>query len=99
MVSLGQARPSEGYCHSWWGIKIDKGEYGGETLDGLLAGILLDVPGRMGEGDWKVACSLMNAPATPPLKNWGNFLPVKAAALWGSWPFSSEKLSDGKGGA
>ena len=55
VVSLGQARPSEGYCHSWWGIKIDKGEYGGETLDGLLAGILLDVPGRMGEGDWKVA--------------------------------------------
>ena len=55
VASLGGARPSEGYCHSWWGIKIDKGEYGGETLDGLLVGILLDVPGRMGEGDWKVA--------------------------------------------
>ena len=55
VASLGRARPSYGYCQSWWGIRIQKGACDGETLDGLLLGILLDVPGRMGEGGWKTA--------------------------------------------
>ncbi len=55
VISLGRARPSQGYCHSWWGIKIREGECQGEKLDGFNVGILLDVPGRMGEGDWTVA--------------------------------------------
>lgn len=55
VVSLGRARPSHGYCQSWWGVRIKKGACGGETLDGLNVGILLDVPGRMGEGGWTVA--------------------------------------------
>ena len=55
VVSLGRAKPSHGYCHSWWGVRIEQGECDGEKLDGLCLGILLDVPGRMGEGGWTVA--------------------------------------------
>ena len=55
VVSLGRARPSHGYCHSWWGVRIKNGVCEGEKLDGLQLGILLDVPGRMGEGGWTVA--------------------------------------------
>lgn len=55
VVSLGRAKPSNGYCQSWWGVRIVSGECDGETLDGLCIGILLDVPGRMGEGGWTVA--------------------------------------------
>lgn len=55
VISLGRARPSAGYCQSWWGINIRKGTAGGETLDGLRVGLLLDVPGKMGEGGWTVA--------------------------------------------
>ena len=55
VVSLGRAQPSRGYCQSWWGVRIAVGECGGEKLDGMCVGILLDVPGRMGEGGWKVA--------------------------------------------
>lgn len=55
VISLGRARPSHGYCQSWWGVNIVSGHAGGETLDGLRVGILLDVPGRMGEGGWTVA--------------------------------------------
>ncbi|MGU9951821.1 MAG: DUF1326 domain-containing protein [Gammaproteobacteria bacterium WSBS_2016_MAG_OTU1] len=55
VVSLGRAQPSHGYCHSWWGVRIVSGQCDGETLDGLCMGILLDVPGRMGEGGWTVA--------------------------------------------
>lgn len=55
VISLGRARPSAGYCHSWWGVNIVSGEADGESLAGLRVGILLDVPGRMGEGGWTVA--------------------------------------------
>ena len=55
VISLGRARPSAGYCQSWWGINILSGEAEGERLDGLRVGILLDVPGKMGEGGWTVA--------------------------------------------
>ena len=55
VVSLGKARPSHGVCHSWWGIRIKEGHGGDEKLDGLCVGILLDVPGKMGDGGWTVA--------------------------------------------
>lgn len=58
VISLGRARPSAGYCQSWWGIKISTGAYGGESLAGLCVGILLDVPGKMGDGGWAVALYL-----------------------------------------
>jgi hypothetical protein len=37
------------------GIIIDEGHYEGEDLSGLNVGLLVDIPGRMGEGQWKVA--------------------------------------------
>ena len=58
VASLGAAKPSHGTCHSWWGVRINQGDCDGESLDGLCAGILLDVPGRMGEGGWTVALYL-----------------------------------------
>jgi hypothetical protein len=36
-------------------IAIDEGHYEGEDLSGLNVGLLVDIPGRMGEGNWKVA--------------------------------------------
>lgn len=58
VISLGRARPTEGYCHSWWGVNILDGEANGERLDGLRVGILLDVPGKMGEGGWTIGLYL-----------------------------------------
>lgn len=55
VVSLGKHPPTEGHCHAWMGIIIDEGHYEGEKLDGLNVGLLVDIPGRMGEGMWKVA--------------------------------------------
>ncbi len=55
VVSLGAHPPSEGHCHAWMGIVIDEGHYEGEDLSGLNVGLLVDIPGRMGEGQWKVA--------------------------------------------
>ncbi|NJN06066.1 MAG: DUF1326 domain-containing protein [Rhodobacteraceae bacterium] len=55
VVSLGAHPPTEGHCHAWMAIAIDEGHYEGESLSGLNVGLLVDIPGRMGEGNWKVA--------------------------------------------
>lgn len=55
VVSLGAHPPTEGHCHAWMGIVIDEGHFEGEDLSGLNVGLLVDIPGRMGEGQWKVA--------------------------------------------
>ena len=55
VVSLGKHPPTEGYCQAWVGIRIDKGHYDGESLDGLNIGMIMDIPGNMGRGNWKAA--------------------------------------------
>ena len=55
VVSLGAHPPTEGHCHAWMGIIIDEGHYEGESLSNLTVGLLVDIPGRMGEGNWRVA--------------------------------------------
>lgn len=55
VVSLGAHPPTEGHCHAWMGIIIDEGHFEGESLAGLNVGLLVDIPGRMGEGNWRVA--------------------------------------------
>ncbi|MFV0473199.1 MAG: DUF1326 domain-containing protein [Pikeienuella sp.] len=55
VVSLGQARPSMGYCQAWLGVRIDEGRHGETALSGLNIAMLLDIPGRMSEGNWTVA--------------------------------------------
>ena len=54
VVSLGAAAPTHGYCQAWVGIRIDQGYKDGLSLDGINVAMLLDIPGRMGEGGWKV---------------------------------------------
>lgn len=55
VVSLGEHPPTEGHCHAWMAIAIDDGHFEGESLTGINIGLLVDIPGRMGEGNWKVA--------------------------------------------
>ena len=55
VVSLGQHPPTEGDCKAWMAIAIDEGHYEGEDLSGLNVGLMVEIPGRMAEGDWKVA--------------------------------------------
>lgn len=55
VISLGSARPTQGYCQTWFGVKCDEGFYGDTDLSGLSVGFMVDIPGRMGEGNWIVA--------------------------------------------
>ena len=55
VVSLGKHPPTEGHCHAWMAIAIDEGHFEGESLSGLNVGLLVEIPGKMAEGDWRVA--------------------------------------------
>lgn len=55
VVSLGQARPSQGYCQAFMAIRVDSGSYGELDLGGINVVMLLDIPGRMTEGGWTTA--------------------------------------------
>ena len=55
VVSLGKHPPTEGYCQAWLGIRIDDGMYDGENISGLNIGMMMDIPGNMGRGNWKAA--------------------------------------------
>lgn len=55
VVSLGKHPPTEGYCQAWMGVRIDEGHFDGESLGGLNIGMVLDIPGNMGRGNWKAA--------------------------------------------
>jgi hypothetical protein len=55
VASLGKAQPTYGYCQAWAAIKIHEGFAGNESLDGLNTAFMLDIPGRMSEGNWTSA--------------------------------------------
>lgn len=55
VVSLGKHPPTEGDCKAWMAVVIDEGHFEGEDLSGLNIGLMVEIPGRMAEGNWKVA--------------------------------------------
>ncbi|MDJ0859518.1 MAG: DUF1326 domain-containing protein [Dinoroseobacter sp.] len=55
VISLGKHPPTEGYCKAWMAIRIDEGNFEGEDLSGLNVALLVDIPGKMAEGGWRVA--------------------------------------------
>ena len=55
VVSLGEHPPTNGDCKAWMAIAIDEGHFEGESLSGVNVGLLVDIPGKMSEGNWKVA--------------------------------------------
>lgn len=54
VASLGEHPPTHGYCQTWAGMRIDSGSADGVRLGGLNAALLIDIPGRMSEGNWKL---------------------------------------------
>jgi hypothetical protein len=48
------ARPTKGACDAGLVFHIERGQYGGTTLDGLNFAVLLRTPGPMIQGNWTV---------------------------------------------
>lgn len=52
------ARPTRGVCDVALVFHIDRGDYGGLSLDGLNVAIIAHTPGPMADGNWSVAAYL-----------------------------------------
>lgn len=52
VLSLGQHPPTEGYCQTWMGIRIDDGRFGEVDLSNLNVGVIAEIPGLMSRGNW-----------------------------------------------
>jgi hypothetical protein len=55
VLSLGQAPPTEGYCQTWGGIRIDAGRFNDIDLAGIKVGLVIEIPGLMSRGNWTAA--------------------------------------------
>jgi hypothetical protein len=51
-LSLGLAPPTEGYCQTWAGIRIDEGQFDETDLAGVKVGLIVEIPGLMSRGNW-----------------------------------------------
>jgi hypothetical protein len=61
VLSLGKHPPTEGYCQTWAGIRIDRGHYGATSLSGLTLGLMVEIPGQMSRGNWSAGLFIDNA--------------------------------------
>jgi len=52
VLSLGQHPPTEGYCQTWIGIRIEDGHAGAIDLAGINVGLIADIPGPLARGNW-----------------------------------------------
>jgi hypothetical protein len=52
VLSLGNHPPTEGYCQTWAGFRIDDGHFGDVDLSGLNLGLIMEIPGYMSRGNW-----------------------------------------------
>ena len=49
------APPTEGYCQTWAGIRIDEGHFGDIDLAGINVGLMIEIPGSSARGNWTAA--------------------------------------------
>jgi hypothetical protein len=68
VLSLGQHEPTEGYCQTWAGIRIDEGHAGVVDLSGLKVGLIADIPGPLGRGNWTAALFIDEAASVHAVK-------------------------------
>lgn len=52
VLSLGKHPPTEGYCQTWAGIRIDEGSFGDVNLGGINVALVMEIPGLMSRGNW-----------------------------------------------
>ncbi len=52
VISLGDHPPTEGYCQTWAGIRIEEGHFGDVDLSDINMGLVMEIPGLMSRGNW-----------------------------------------------
>ena len=65
VLSLGGHPPTEGYCQTWAGLRVDHGHFGDVDLSGLNLGLVLEIPGYMSRGNLSVVVAAMSMSVLP----------------------------------
>lgn len=60
VLSLGRHPPTEGYCQTWAGFRIDAGHHGEVDLSGRSMGLIMEIPGLMSRGNWTAGVFIDN---------------------------------------
>src|SRR3954463_13652646 len=60
VLSLGRHPPTEGYCQTWAGMRIDEGRYGDLDPSRLKLGLMIEIPGQMSRGNWTAGVYIGN---------------------------------------
>lgn len=60
VLSLGKHPPTEGYCQTWGGVRIDDGKFGEIDLSGIAMGLIIEIPGQMSRGNWSAGVYIDN---------------------------------------
>ena len=60
VLSLGKHPPTEGYCQTWAGMRIDAGAYGEVDLGDINLGLVIEIPGQMSRGNWAAGVFIDN---------------------------------------
>ena len=84
VLSLGNHPPTEGYCQTWAGFRIDAGHFGEVDLSNLNLGLVMEIPGYMSRGNWTAGLFTLIEKQTAsrvPTRLAGAILLVWAAAL------------------
>jgi hypothetical protein len=68
VLSLGQHAPTEGYCQTWAGIRIEEGQSGETDLSGINVGLIADIPGPLTRGNWTAALFVDEAASAHAVK-------------------------------
>jgi hypothetical protein len=55
VLSLGQHPPTEGYCQTWAGVRIEEGHLDDTDLSGINVALIADIPGPLSRGNWTAA--------------------------------------------
>lgn len=74
------ARPTEGVCDVVLAFHIDKGNYGGVSLDGLNVALAVHAPGPMADGNLSAPPISTSAPTISRRRRSARFSPAQRAA-------------------
>jgi hypothetical protein len=85
VLSLGRARPSQGYCYSWFGFHIAEGNAGTVRLDRLNVAVMLEVPGPMEQGNWKLGLYIDERASQPAVRALTKIFTGQAGGPPGWW--------------
>ena len=68
VLSLGKHPPTEGYCQTWAGMRIDSGAFGEVDLGNINLGLVIEIPGQMSRGNWSAGVFIDNSASVYQVK-------------------------------